>query len=233
MSAQPLNDETSVDPFVRRLREICLARAGIDVRFHSGMPAIRRAMAQLDVMPASERLAVVNRITAPVTLPAVSASVTRVIIPPAATSGAARERVDRLSEEGALIRVSPRALRRLCVVNRSVAVVDLSTGVAARDAEAVRICNADIIRAVIGHFEELWHSAVSLAGEGPVTLDRFTDRQRRVLELLAEGMTDEMVSRELSVSTRSVRTEVAIIREILGASSRFEAGMRYAEIRRN
>ncbi|WP_432559990.1 helix-turn-helix transcriptional regulator [Granulicoccus sp. GXG6511] len=223
-------EETASDPFARRLREQCLTRAGIDVRFLSGMPAMRRATAQLEAMPASERLAVVTRFGPRATRPILSAAVTRIVVPPSATSGTARDQVDALGDGGAHIRVSPRAIRRLTVVNRSVALVDVTSAEGRAEREGVRILNADLIRSVVGHFEDLWSTAAPLNDSGPPTLDRFTARQRRILELLAQGMTDDMVSRELEVSTRSVRTEVAIIREVLGAASRFEAGMRYAEI---
>jgi DNA-binding CsgD family transcriptional regulator len=225
-----VNDETASDPFVRRLREVCLTRAGVDVRFLAGMPAIRRATAQLESMPATERLTIINRLGPRTPQPVCSASVMRVLVPPAATSGVARDQVDALSDQGALVRVSPRALHRCLIVNRSVALVDVTSCDGRSDPEAVRVRNTELIRAMVGYFEDIWHAAAPLTSDGPVTLNRFTVRQQRILELLAQGMTDDMVSRELKVSTRSVRSEVAIIRDVLGASSRFEAGLKYAAV---
>lgn len=225
--ASPRSERRS-EQFLQHLREACLTRVGIDVRFLSGMPALRRAAVQLDAMAATERLSVLPRLGLRAAKPVMSATVTRLVVPPGLASGPSVDHLRELSATGAHIRVSPCATHRLTVVNRTIAVADLS--IAGRS-EGVRIRHADLIRGVVAHFEELWHSAVPLAGSDQVTLERFTPRQRRILELLAEGMTDEMVSRELGLSTRSVRAEVAAIRQVLGAASRFEAGMKYAALR--
>lgn len=225
--AAPQNAGRS-EQFLQHLRETCLTRVGIDVRFLSGMPALRRAAVQLDTMAATERLSVLPRFGLRAAKAFVPATVTRLIVPPILARGASLDHLRSLSATGTDVRVSPCATHRLTVVNRRVAVADLSSG---DRSEGVRIRHADLIRGLVGHFEELWHTAVPLADDERVTLDRFTPRQRQTLELLAEGMTDEMVSRALGVSTRSVRAEVAAIRQLLGAASRFEAGMKYATLR--
>jgi DNA-binding CsgD family transcriptional regulator len=57
-----------------------------------------------------------------------------------------------------------------------------------------------------------------------------TERQRLVAELLDGGATDAEVAASLSLSVRTVRSEVARILEVLDARSRFGAGRRYAEL---
>lgn len=47
--------------------------------------------------------------------------------------------------------------------------------------------------------------------------------------MLAAGLTDEVAGRRLGISARSVRRQMAGLMERLGASSRFEAGLRAAQ----
>lgn len=57
-----------------------------------------------------------------------------------------------------------------------------------------------------------------------------TPRQHAVARLLSAGHKDEEISACLGVSVRTVRQEVAMLLEQLGASTRFAAGTRYARI---
>lgn len=213
---------------MRQLREACLARAGIDVRFLSGMPALRRAAGQLDALVATERLLVLKRLGTRLVPVDPAPAVTRILVPPSIASGSSRDQLRALDQAGAQVRVSARAVRRLAVVNRSVAVADLSSRPSSSEPEGVQVHNGEIVRMLVAHFEDLWRRAAPLSDSIPPTLDLFTPRQRQLLELLAKGFTDEMVSREMDLSQRSVRGEVAAIREVLGAASRFEAGVKYA-----
>ncbi|WP_236076159.1 LuxR family transcriptional regulator [Streptomyces coffeae] len=54
---------------------------------------------------------------------------------------------------------------------------------------------------------------------------------RQILGFLREGVTDEVAARELTVSVRTYRRYVAEIMTLLGARSRFQAGVRAAELR--
>lgn len=223
-------DPTGTEPFLRQLRSACLERAGIDVRFLSGMPAMRRKLAELDAVHATERLSVITRFGPRAQAQPALARVTRIIVPPEITTGQTLDHLLALTEDGADVRVSAQATRRMSIVNRKVALVDLSGLQGRTESETVRINNAALIRMTVSHFEQMWRASAPLVGGVAVTLGRFTDRQRRVLDLLAGGMTDEQVSRELGLSSRSIRSEMASIRHVLGAQSRFEAGMKYAAL---
>jgi DNA-binding NarL/FixJ family response regulator len=60
----------------------------------------------------------------------------------------------------------------------------------------------------------------SAGGRGRVVL---TDREREVLELLAEGQSHEEIGRRLSISSETVRTHARKASERLGASTRTQA----------
>jgi DNA-binding NarL/FixJ family response regulator len=53
--------------------------------------------------------------------------------------------------------------------------------------------------------------------------------ERELLLPLAKGMTDEAAAKRLGVSLRTVRRQMAALMERLGASSRFEAGLKAAQ----
>ncbi|MET9610121.1 LuxR family transcriptional regulator [Streptomyces sp. NPDC006512] len=79
-------------------------------------------------------------------------------------------------------------------------------------------------------FESIWRNAVP-AGERIVFGDR--DRAvlaRQILGALRAGVTDEVAARELTVSVRTYRRHVAEIMALLGAQSRFQAGVRAAAL---
>ncbi|MEK8171079.1 hypothetical protein NKH77_20600 [Streptomyces sp. M19] len=51
-----------------------------------------------------------------------------------------------------------------------------------------------------------------------------------MLERLRDGVTDEAAARELAISVRTYRRYVTGILELLGAASRFQAGVRATEL---
>lgn len=61
------------------------------------------------------------------------------------------------------------------------------------------------------------------AGQG---LDHLTERQRRILALLAADVRDESIAAALGVSVRTVRADIAGVLNLLGVRSRFAAGLR-------
>lgn len=67
--------------------------------------------------------------------------------------------------------------------------------------------------------------------DGPSTAGSpISPREWQVLQLLAQGCTDEAVARNLGVSLRTVRRTTADLMERLGARSRFQAGLKAARI---
>lgn len=94
---------------------------------------------------------------------------------------------------------------------------------------------SSLLQAVIGLFEALWERAVAInrsvggAHDGrPSTEeqpDRLTDRDIELLGLLAGGATDERIGRTLGLSVRTVHRHVHRIMAMVGAETRFQAGM--------
>ncbi|GAA4225875.1 DNA-binding NarL/FixJ family response regulator [Streptosporangium album] len=92
-----------------------------------------------------------------------------------------------------------------------------------------------LLDALVGLFEVLWQSAVPLhvtatpAGETLEPERRFQPADIEVLALLAAGLKDDAVARQLGISPRTVQRRVQVLCERLGARSRFHAGLLASE----
>lgn len=89
---------------------------------------------------------------------------------------------------------------------------------------------AGVIRILRTLFTGVWHNAVSVTDRIDFGDRTRTEFARRILGCLHAGVTDEVAARELSVSVRTYRRYVAEIMELVGAESRFQAGVYAAEL---
>ncbi|MFF4567458.1 LuxR family transcriptional regulator [Streptomyces sp. NPDC001435] len=89
---------------------------------------------------------------------------------------------------------------------------------------AARVRAPAVVQAFNALFAGAWKRAV------PLSLDRIRHEfPQEVLICLCEGYIDEVAARELSMSVRTYRRHVAEIMRLLGANSRFQAGVFAAE----
>jgi hypothetical protein len=79
-------------------------------------------------------------------------------------------------------------------------------------------------------FEAAWETATDLAAFLDAGRPRIDAQAREVLYALGSGMTDVTASRELGMSLRTYRRRVAELLVLLGADSRFQAGVRAGEL---
>lgn len=88
------------------------------------------------------------------------------------------------------------------------------------DLGAYFIRQRSVINAFVMMYDVMWQIATpifSAAVDGaPV------GRHARILELLALGYKDEAISRALNIGVRTIRRDVAELKELLGVSSRAE-----------
>ena len=58
-----------------------------------------------------------------------------------------------------------------------------------------------------------------------VASDELTSRQKKVLKLLAEGLSNKHIARELQISEITVKAHVSLILKKLGVANRVQAAM--------
>ncbi|WP_255311204.1 helix-turn-helix transcriptional regulator [Streptomyces viridosporus] len=125
------------------------------------------------------------------------------------------------------VRVARVPMLQVMLVDGAAALVT-SQAVIGRQASVIR---ATTVIGTLGTlFEGLWRHAVPVEERIDFGDRDRADVARQILNRLQVGITDEVAARELSVSVRTYRRYVAEIMTLLGASSRFQAGVRAAEL---
>lgn len=131
-----------------------------------------------------------------------------------------------LRTRGAAPRIVPTLPTTMLLVDRSVAMV-----VTGDDAVVNRAASAVAPLCVLA--DQVWGKG----SPGPrrhqtsdqVQFDQ-TPRHHKVLRLLADGLTDDAIARQVGVSVRTVRNDMAAAMLSLDARSRFQAGVRAAQL---
>jgi sugar-specific transcriptional regulator TrmB/DNA-binding CsgD family transcriptional regulator len=126
------------------------------------------------------------------------------------------------ADAGEASRVHPQVPMKLAVSDRSTALLPLSMDRLMDSALVVHRCS--LVDAVIEMFEQLWDGALPVVGTPDDELDG------RLLTLLAAGLKDDTIARQLGISSRTVGRRVAELMDRLGARTRFQAGI-YADRR--
>ena len=126
---------------------------------------------------------------------------------------------------GAQVRVTRRITHRTIIVDRGLVLVAVEPDTLQRPYLVIR--EPVLVRSFFEQFATIWRDAHSV-GVGPEdSLDETLVRE--ILEVLKTGVTDEVAARQLNVSARTIRRRVAAVMDLLGASSRFEAGVKAAQ----
>lgn len=76
---------------------------------------------------------------------------------------------------------------------------------------------------------QIWRRRSPDGGAADEPLDNLTARERDVLRLLSDGLSDRDIASAMTVSRRTVETHVSSILHKLGARNRVEAARRYRE----
>ncbi|MDQ1007382.1 DNA-binding CsgD family transcriptional regulator/sugar-specific transcriptional regulator TrmB [Streptomyces sp. V4I23] len=136
----------------------------------------------------------------------------------------------RKAEQGAEIRMSPVVPMNMVIADHHFALIPLDPSNPTLGAILAR--GAALVRSYLALYEYCWHTAtpygeVVNSEQGG---DGLTEQQRAALRMLASGMKDEKIARSMGVSLRTVSRMLSELMAELGASSRFEAGVRAARL---
>ncbi|MGK4580780.1 helix-turn-helix domain-containing protein [Kitasatospora sp. HPMI-4] len=125
---------------------------------------------------------------------------------------------------GEQARILPELPLKLAVVDARWAVLPVSAGTELQHVLLVR--PSSLLDALIGLFELYWSQAMRFPAADAESEPE--DRRQRLLGLLAAGLTDESIARQLGVSTRTVQRWVRELMDRFGARTRFQAGIQAA-----
>ncbi|MBC3843631.1 helix-turn-helix transcriptional regulator [Streptacidiphilus sp. 4-A2] len=129
--------------------------------------------------------------------------------------------VDWLTEHGGHVRTTATLPTRLIIQDRSIAVIPVSSDDTA--AGAVVLTGQGTVTALIALFESIWAPPYPSARR-PHRHPGLNAQEAAVLQLLADGHTDDAIAKRLGVSPRTGRRIATDLIERLGARSRFQAG---------
>lgn len=128
-----------------------------------------------------------------------------------------------LTSMGGQVRTVPALPMRMIICDREVAVVPVNAEDSRQGALVVRYHG--VVRALTELFEVVWAQGVPLGAESrPAAQNEASERDRVLLKLLSEGMTDQGIARKLGLSVRTIRRLMSDLMKRLDAQSRFEAG---------
>lgn len=133
-----------------------------------------------------------------------------------------------LARHGGQVRTVPTLPTRMIIIDRSSAVIPVRSDDTA--AGAVILTGQGTVTALCALFDSTWAAGRTL-GEAPVRdAHGLSPQEQAALSLLAEGHTDDAIARRLGVSPRTARRVTTELIERLGARSRFQAGVRAAQL---
>ncbi|MER5310284.1 helix-turn-helix domain-containing protein [Streptomyces sp. NPDC002773] len=136
------------------------------------------------------------------------------------------ELLRRRVEAGVEVRITPAVPMTMIIADAQFAMVPVDP--AEPMAGAVLARGPALVRSYLALYEHCWHTA-SPYGDGPAPEqggDGLSEQQRAALVMLASGMKDEKIARGLGVSLRTVSRMLSELMQEMGATSRFEAGVR-------
>lgn len=130
-----------------------------------------------------------------------------------------------LSDGGGAVRTLAGPFEGVILIDRQVAIVPLEEAHL-----AVVVHQPGLVRFMVEVFERTWRVAKDFAGQCRTTevSKLVSDVQGAIIQLLAEGKTDEVIARRIGVSVRTCRHHIAKIYDELGARSRFQLGVMIA-----
>lgn len=141
---------------------------------------------------------------------------------------ATAEHLRWLSDHGADVRTAPMLSMRMLVVDREIALVPIDDRDTSVGAFLVR--GRGLVAGLTTLFLTTWRAATPLGVRRPRDPQRPTPTEKQALILWGIGCTDAVVARRLGVSERTVRRLSETLAQRLGARSRFEMGLRAAEL---
>ncbi|MFF4060685.1 LuxR C-terminal-related transcriptional regulator [Streptomyces sp. NPDC001668] len=136
---------------------------------------------------------------------------------------ATTEHAQWLENLGAEIRTSPTLPNRVILHDRRAALIACDSG--NTGAGAIIVTNAGMLSLLHTLFDQVWQTSKPLNVLPERVPGELTEQQAEVLRQMGQGRTDEAIATSLGVSTRTVRRITTNLLQLVGAQSRFQAGV--------
>jgi len=133
--------------------------------------------------------------------------------------------------DGPRIRTLPSAPFSALIADRRTALLSPRTPPGEAAGPILLVTRPGHLSTLLSVFDHLWDTAsVAPSPEGASPGGRSRRRCQAVLDLLAEGLTDNAVAARLGIAERTVRREVNGLMQSAGATSRFQLALRAQEL---
>ncbi len=140
-----------------------------------------------------------------------------------------RSYVSAMAEAGAQIRTADQLAERMFIFDRELAFIPRRSQ-PGQPPGAVVVREPVLISFLCTLFDQFWANAMPFITDGPGYQNVSSELRVALLGLLAQGLKDEVVAKRLGMSVRTCRRHIASIMQELGAESRFEAGVKAAQL---
>lgn len=125
---------------------------------------------------------------------------------------------------------------KLAIADERLALLALDVGPDGPQSGALVHASA-VLDSLVGLFEATWERAAPIrfsTGETPPVFESpLSPKDEEILALLGAGLKDRAIARQMGVGLSTVQRRVRRVMRVLGAESRFQAGLRAAEMFRS
>ncbi|HVK21140.1 MAG TPA: transcriptional regulator TrmB [Actinokineospora sp.] len=125
---------------------------------------------------------------------------------------------------GEQARVLPSVPVKLVIIDDAYALVSLSIRESDAHNTMLIVQPCGLFSALVALFEESWNNALPFCGGDPRP-SRLRPDDRRLLSLLAGGVPDDAIARQIGVSRRTLFRRVELLMTQLGATTRFQMAL--------
>lgn len=155
-------------------------------------------------------------------------SMRKLYTPQALADPESERRLVRIAASHAQVRISVAPLaHEAIVIDQRVAIL---AGAPVRGTRTYTVVTSpDVVEGIRSLVCAAWETATDLAEFRRTRPPVLNEQAREILRMLSAGHTDETASRQLGMSLRTYRRRVAELMTMLGATSRFQAGIRARE----
>lgn len=138
--------------------------------------------------------------------------------------GNLEDSIEPCVEAGEQARVLPSVPVKLVIIDDAYALVSLSVKEADVHNSMLIVQPCGLFSALVALFEESWVNALPFYGREPQP-QRLLPADRRLLALLAAGVSDDDIAREIGISRRTLFRRVELLMTRLGATTRFQMAL--------